>query len=149
MSWCSTGCSVSFLSLPVVSSPLQLTRISLEGQGADSASARAEIEYGPIVLHMHYARGVGKVLATERTLERLWRRLRLYLIFFASLSVSRSMRTSLSLIGPFTFLVIIRPLSRPSNTLTRTWITSPVTPVRPITCVTSSGMSGSSDLSLQ
>src|SRR5712692_11540377 len=144
---CRTGCSVSFLSLPVVSSPLQLTRVSFERQCTDSAPARAEIEYRPIVLHMHYARGVGKVLSAERTLERLWRRLRLYLIFFASLSVSRSMRTSLSLIGPFTFLVIIRPLSRPSNTLTRTWITSPVTPVRPMTCVTSAGMSGSSDLS--
>ena len=147
MSWCWIGCSVTFLSLSVVSRPLQLTRISLERQCADSASARAEVEYGSVVLHVHYARGVRKALSAEGTLERLWRRLRLYLIFFASLSVSRSMRTSLSLIGPLTFLVIIRPLSRPSNTLTRTWMTSPVTPVRPITCVTSAGMSGSSDLS--
>src|SRR5713226_1527042 len=101
MSCCWTGCSVSFVSLPVVSSPLQLTRVSFEGQCTDSAPARAEIEYRPIVLHMHNARGVGKILSTERSLVCLLRRLRLYLIFFASLSVSRSMRTSLSLIGPF------------------------------------------------
>src|SRR3989442_9161389 len=85
---CSGDCSVSFLSLPVVSRPLQLTRVSFEGQGADSASPRAEIEYRPIVLHVHNASGVRKALPAERTLERLRRRLRLPDLFRFSLSLS-------------------------------------------------------------
>jgi len=45
-----------------------------------------------------------------------------YLIFLASLSVSRSINTSFRRIGPLMFRVIIRPLSLPSSTRTLTWI---------------------------
>ncbi len=56
-----------------------------------------------------------------------------YLIFLASRSVSRSIKISFSRIGPFMLRVMILPLSRPSRTRTLTCMTSPVTPVRPIT----------------
>jgi hypothetical protein len=45
-----------------------------------------------------------------------------------------------------TFRVMIRPLSRPSRTLTRTRLTSPVTPVRSRTWMTSEGVSSSATL---
>src|SRR3972149_2509945 len=70
-----------------------------------------------------------------------------YLIFLASRSVSLSVRMSPTLIGPFMLRVMIRPLSFPSRSLTRTCITSPVTPVLPITCVTSPGVGSSLDFS--
>lgn len=141
--------SAAFLSLPVVLSPLQFPGIPLERDTADTTPSRTEVDESAIILNVHYACAVGEGLSTETALERLRQeRPTLYLIFFASLSVSRSMRTSLSRMGPFTFLVIMRPLSLPSRTLTLTWITSPVTPVRPIICVTSAGVSGSSVFSL-
>ena len=70
-----------------------------------------------------------------------------YLIFLASRSVSLRVNMSPTLIGPFMFLVMMRPLSLPSRSLTRTCITSPVTPVLPITCVTSAGVGSSLDFS--
>ena len=48
--------------------------------------------------------------------------------------------------APLTFRVMIRPLSRPSRTLTRTRITSPVTPVLSRTWMTSEGVSSSETL---
>src|SRR5437016_13674937 len=45
---------------------------------------------------------------------------------------------------PFTFRVMMRPLSRPSRTRTLTWTASPVMPVRPTTSTTSAGMLSSS-----
>ena len=65
-------------------------------------------------------------------------------IFFASLSVSLSIRMSCARTGPLTFRVIMRPLSFPSKMRTRTCEISPVTPVRPITWITSDGISASS-----
>lgn len=47
---------------------------------------------------------------------------------------------SASLIGPFTFLVRMRPFSFPSSILTRTWVISPATPVRPTIWTTSAGV---------
>src|SRR3972149_1572096 len=47
---------------------------------------------------------------------------------------------------PFTFLVMMRPLSRPSSTRTLTCTASPVTPVRPTTSTTSAGMPSSSPM---
>jgi hypothetical protein len=67
-----------------------------------------------------------------------------YLIFLASRSVSRSINTSAILTGPLTFLVKIRPLSRPSRSFTRTCVISPATPVLPTTCMTSAGVTRSS-----
>src|SRR3990170_5154155 len=64
--------------------------------------------------------------------------------FRASRAVSRSMRTSPTWTDPFTFRVMIRPLSRPSSTRTLTWVASPVIPVRPTTSTTSAGMLSSS-----
>jgi hypothetical protein len=55
------------------------------------------------------------------------------LIFLASLSVSLSINMSWTRTGPLTLRVMMRPLSFPSRILTRTWLISPVTPVRPIT----------------
>jgi len=48
--------------------------------------------------------------------------------------------------GPFTFLVIMRPLSLPSSMRTRTCEISPVALVRPITWITSAGMCSSSSV---
>src|SRR3990172_2746703 len=47
---------------------------------------------------------------------------------------------------PLTFLVMMRPLSRPSSTRTLTWTASPVIPVRPTTSTTSAGMPSSSPM---
>src|SRR6267378_4024203 len=54
------------------------------------------------------------------------------------------MSTSPTWMLPFTFRVIMRPLSRPSRTRTFTWTASPVIPVRPTTSTTSAGMLSSS-----
>jgi hypothetical protein len=47
---------------------------------------------------------------------------------------------SASLIGPFTFLVRMRPFSLPSRILTLTWVISPATPVLPTIWTTSAGV---------
>jgi hypothetical protein len=65
-------------------------------------------------------------------------------IFFASRSVSLSMSMSWTLMGPLTFLEMMRPLSRPSRMRTRTCVISPVTPVRPMIWMTSEGISSPS-----
>src|SRR3970282_2894245 len=62
----------------------------------------------------------------------------------ASRAVSRSMRTSPTWTEPFTFRVMIRPLSRPSCTRTLTGLASPAIPVRPTISTTSAGMLSSS-----
>jgi hypothetical protein len=62
------------------------------------------------------------------------------LIFLASLSVSLSMRMSFVRTGPFTFLVMMRPLSLPSSTRTLTCVIWPVVPVLPIIWMTSAGI---------
>src|SRR3989304_1400072 len=49
---------------------------------------------------------------------------------------------------PLTFLVMMRPLSRPSSTRTLTWTASPVIPVRPTTSTTSAGVPSSSGIAL-
>lgn len=64
-------------------------------------------------------------------------------IFFASLSVSRSIRMSCTRTGPLTLRVMILPLSLPSIIRTRTCVISPVTPVRPMICMTSDGTASS------
>src|SRR5438093_13343787 len=50
------------------------------------------------------------------------------------------MRTSPIWMGPIAFLVMMRPLSRPSSTRTLTCVASPVIPVRPMISTTSAGM---------
>jgi len=44
------------------------------------------------------------------------------------------------LMGPFTFLVRMRPFSLPSKIFTLTWVISPATPVRPTIWTTSAGV---------
>ena len=86
-------------------------------------------------------------MSTKRALSafRHQRSLHYRLIFLASLSVSLNIRTSATRTGPFTFLVMILPFSLPSKSRTRTWLISPVVPVRPIIWITSAGVfSGSS-----
>lgn len=75
-----------------------------------------------------------------------WGKLYTYLIFLASLSVSRRSKISSILIGPLTLRVMIRPLSLPSSILTRTCITSPVKPVLPRIWMTVEGVSKSESL---
>ena len=65
-------------------------------------------------------------------------------IFLASLSVSLSIKMSWVLTGPLTLRVMMRPLSFPSKMRTLTCAISPVTLVRPMTCITSAGMSSCS-----
>lgn len=62
-------CSAAFLSLTVVGCPLQLARISTEGEGAYAASSGAEIQKCPVVPDMHHSGCVGKILAAEAALE--------------------------------------------------------------------------------
>ena len=72
-----------------------------------------------------------------------------YFIFLASRSVSRSIKTSPILTGPFTFRVRILPLSRPSRSFTLTCVISPATPVLPTTWMISAGVTRSSALVLK
>jgi len=55
--------------------------------------------------------------ATMKNIEEISQKIR---IFLASLSVSRNNSMSAILIGPFTFLVRIRPFSFPSSIFTLT-----------------------------
>jgi len=63
-----------------------------------------------------------------------------YLIFLASRSVSRRSSMSSMRTGPFTFRVMIRPLSLPSSILTLTCMISPVSPVLPMIWMTVAGV---------
>ena len=141
---------LSSLLLPIVEGPLQFTGVPLVDHHALPAFGRTEIENRSVILYEHNACCLGKVLPTKGACigSRQLSDASPYLIFLASLSVSRSIKISPVRIGPLMFLVMTRPLSRPSKILTLTWMTSPVTPVLPIIWVTSAGVIASSERSL-
>src|SRR3990170_1646723 len=105
----------------------------------------AEEEHGPVPPDEHLARARLHVVPAERARAREGHA-HLTLSLRASRAVSRSMRTSPSCTEPFTFRVMMRPLSRPSSTRTLTCTASPVIPVRPTTSTTSAGMPSSSPM---
>ena len=136
-------------------SPLQLPRIPSQFKCILLAFRRAVPKSCSIVSNEHYAITEWNWPCAERASFwcvghfEIFTWLILYLIFLASLSVSRSIRTSPILTGPFTFRVRILPLSRPSSNFTLTCVISPATPVLPTTWIISAGVTRSSVLALK
>src|SRR5207249_1945249 len=120
------------------------TRHAPEVEQVRLAFVGAEQEDGPILPDEHLAGPRFDLVAAEGTGTAGGHRLHRTESLRASRAVSRSINTSPTWMLPFTFRVMMRPLSRPSRTRTFTWTASPVIPVRPTTSTTSAGMLSSS-----